>query len=191
MNCRLCKKSIDYVVGKLKSTTEAEQDFYRLTIANLQAEYNKIDDRISKMFDEKMDSSITAEIYDKKLREYKAKQFDITQQIQEHSKADESHYLTASKLLDICKRAKNLFDISEPNEKRQLLNFVFQNCRLRGNEPIFTPKPVFAGIVSAHKMLIGSPPVRRLERGLPRFTVDERGRLRTLEKFGEPAKITH
>ncbi len=147
----LPQDGIDYVIGKLKSTTEAEQDFYRQAIATLQAEYNKIDDRISKMFDEKMDSSITADIYDKKLREYKAKQFDITQQIQEHSTADENHYLTASKLLDICKRAKEIFESSEPNEKRQFLNFLLQNCRLRGKTPVFTLKPVFAGIVSAHK----------------------------------------
>lgn len=150
---QLClpQDGIDYVVGNLKSTTEAEQDFYRQNIATLQAEYNKIDDRISKMFDEKMDGSITAEMYDKKLREYKAKQFDITQQIQEHSAADENHYLTASKLLDICKLAKQIFESSEPNEKRQFLNFLLQNCRLSGKEPMFTLKPVFAGIVTAHK----------------------------------------
>ena len=148
---RLPRDGVDYVVKKLKSTTETEQDFYRQTIATLQAEYNKIDDRISKMFDEKMDGSITAEMYDKKLRKYKAKQFDITQQIAEHSKADENHYLTASKLLDICKRAKQIFESSEPNEKRQFLNFLLQNCRLSGKEPMFTLKPVFAGIVTAHK----------------------------------------
>ena len=90
-------------------------------------------------------------MYDKKLKEYKSKQFDITQQVQEHSKADENHYLTASRLLDVCKRAKEIFNRSEPNEKRELLNFILQNSRLNGKTPMFTLKPVFAGIVAAHK----------------------------------------
>lgn len=90
-------------------------------------------------------------MYDKKLKEYKARQADIMQQMNEHSKADENHYLTAGRLLDICKRAKEIFEISEPNEKREFLNFILQNSRLRGKEPMFTLKPVFAGIVSAHQ----------------------------------------
>ncbi len=146
----LPQAGIDYVVKGLRKATEAEQDFYRQAIANLQAEYNKIDDRISKMFDEKMDSSITPEMYDRKLKEYKEKQADIAQQIAEHSKADENHYLIAARILDISKRAFSIFESSEPNEKRQFLNFILQNCRLKQKTPMFTLKPVFAGIVKAH-----------------------------------------
>ena len=89
-------------------------------------------------------------MYDRKLKEYKEKQADIAQQIAEHSKADENHYLIAARILDVSKRAFSIFESSEPNEKRQFLNFILQNCRLKQKTPMFTLKPVFAGIVKAH-----------------------------------------
>ena len=98
-----------------------------------------------------MIANCSTEMYDKKLKEYKAKQADLLQQMQDHSKADEEHHLTASKLLDICKRAESIFESSEPLEKRQFLNFILQNSTLNRNKPVFTLKPVFAGIVQAHE----------------------------------------
>ncbi len=94
---------------------------------------------------------ITPEMYDKKLKEYKAKQTDLLQQMQDHSRADENYHLTAARLLDICRRAVSIFKSSEPLEKRQFLNFVLQNSVLNLKTPVFTLKPVFAGIVEAHK----------------------------------------
>ncbi|MCR4328334.1 MAG: hypothetical protein NUV53_02335 [Patescibacteria group bacterium] len=90
-------------------------------------------------------------MYDKKLKEYKAKQADLIQQMQEHSNADEKHYLTAARLLDVCSRAFEIFESSEPMEKRQFLNFILQNSTLNQTTPLFTLKPVFAAIVNSHK----------------------------------------
>jgi hypothetical protein len=99
----------------------------------------------------KIAGCLTAEMYDKKLKEYKKKQADLFEQMSEHSKADEDHHLTASKLLDICKRAESLFKSSEPAEKRVFLNFILQNSTLNARNPVFTLKPVFQGIVKAHE----------------------------------------
>ncbi len=147
----LPQEGIDYVVGKLRTTTEIEQEYHNQAMATLKAEYDRYEARISKMTDDKYDGSITPEIYDKKLKEYKAKQADLLNQMQDHSKADEQHHLTATKLLDVCKRADSIFESSEPAEKRQFLNFVFQNSTLNRNKPMFMLKPVFAGIVKAHE----------------------------------------
>ncbi len=147
----LPKEGIDYVVQKLRTNTEIEQEYHAHAMATLKDEYDRLEGRISKMTDDKYDGSITAEMYDKKLKEYKAKQADLLQQMQEHSKADEEHHLTAARLLDICKRADSIFESSEPLEKRQFLNFILQNSTLTRNKPVFTLKPVFAGIVKAHE----------------------------------------
>ena len=146
----LPQAGIDYVVEGLRATDAVEQEFYRHSIAELQAQFAKYDDRLNKLLDDKYDRSITPEMYDKKLKEYKEKQADILQQMNQHSKADENHHLTAARILDICKRAVSIFESSEPNEKRQFLNFILQNCRLKEKSPMFTLKPVFAGIVKAH-----------------------------------------
>ena len=89
-------------------------------------------------------------MYDKKLKEYKAKQADLLQQMNDHSLADQEYHLTASRLLNICKRAFEIFESSEPAEKRVFLNFILQNSTLNARKPVFMLKPVFAGIVKAH-----------------------------------------
>jgi len=148
---KLPKEGVDYVVNGLRKTTEAEQEFHANAMASLKTEYDRIESRISKMTDDKYDGSITPEMYDTKLKEYKAKQTDLLQQMSDHSSADQEFYLTASKLLDVCNRAVEIFESSEPLEKRVFLNFILQNSVLSAKKPMFTLKPVFAGIVEAHQ----------------------------------------
>ena len=100
---------------------------------------------------QKPQGGITAEMYDKKLKEYKLSQADLLQQMQEHSTADGNYYHTAARLLDICKRAVEIFESSEPAEKRVFLNFILQNSVLKARTPMFTLKNAFAGIVEAHE----------------------------------------
>jgi hypothetical protein len=81
-------------------------------------------------------------MYDKKLKEYK-KQQDLFIQTEEHSKADENFYLTASKVLNLASRALQILESSEVTEKRALLNFVLQNPVLSGRKLLFKLKSPF------------------------------------------------
>ena len=75
---------------------------------------------------------ITQEKYDSLLAKYKQVQADILLQMEQHSKADENYYVEASRLLELASRAYELFESSEPIEKRQLLRFALQNFQLDG-----------------------------------------------------------
>lgn len=46
--------------------------------------------------------------------------------MERHSKADEKYYIEAGKLLELARRAYELFESSEDSEKRELLNFYFR-----------------------------------------------------------------
>jgi len=48
-----------------------------------------------------------------------------------HVNADESFHVTANMVFSLAKRARQIFESSEVEEKRQLLNFVFQNLELK------------------------------------------------------------
>jgi len=90
-------------------------------------------------------------MYDKKLKEYKEKQQDLFIQMEEHSKADENFYLTASKVLDLASRALEIFESSEVTEKRTLLNFLLQNPVLSGRNLLFKLKSPFDAIAQYGK----------------------------------------
>ena len=59
-----------------------------------------------------------------------------------HEKADHNFYVTANMVMNLAARAREIFESSEVEEKRQLLNFVFQNLKLDGkNLSIDTCEP--------------------------------------------------
>jgi site-specific DNA recombinase len=48
-----------------------------------------------------------------------------------HEKADQNFYVTADLVMNLAARAREIFESSEADEKRQLLNLVFQNLQLK------------------------------------------------------------
>lgn len=67
-------------------------------------------------------------------------------------KADHNFYVTANIIMNLAGRAKEIFESSEVDEKRQLLNFVFQNLKFDGkNLFIHTCEPFSAMLEKAPK----------------------------------------
>ena len=118
----LSEELVQQITLYLKDIYEAEGKFYREQKTRLRKEQDQIQQRISKMYDDR---------YDRKLQEYKARERDIVQEMERHVNADESFHVTANMVLSLARRARTIFESSEVEEKRQLLNFVFQNLELK------------------------------------------------------------
>ncbi len=81
-------------------------------------------------------------MYLDKVRDCKVRQVEITEQMTRHEKADHNFYVTANMVMNLAARAREIFESSEVDEKRQLLNFLFQNLKLDGkNISIDTCEP--------------------------------------------------
>jgi hypothetical protein len=83
------------------------------------------------MYDDRYDGKIDEAFFQKKLKEYKDREFAIIQEMESHAKADENFHVTANMVLSLARRSREIFESSEVDEKRQLLNFVFQNLQLK------------------------------------------------------------
>ena len=94
-------------------------------------------------------------MYDKKLREYKERQGQILVDMRIHSEADEEFYLTANTVLNVAKRALEIFKSSEVPEQRQFLNFLLQNCELQGKKLEFSLRNPFDRILATRNRPIG------------------------------------
>lgn len=71
--------------------------------------------------------------------------------MEQHSNADENYYVEASRLLELAHRAYELFEISEATQKRELLSFLLQNCKMDGKKLIPSLKMPFDQILLANK----------------------------------------
>ncbi|HBB37243.1 MAG: Recombinase [Candidatus Moranbacteria bacterium GW2011_GWC1_45_18] len=149
------QEKVDKVVARLKKINENKNQFHELAIKQLRAEYDKIQQNTDRLLDLLVESSITRDIYDTKLKEYKEKQYDINIRLEDYTKADENFHIAASMVFSLTNRALKIFESSEANEKRQLLSFLLQNCRLSGKNLLFELKSPFNTILEhAHDPLL-------------------------------------
>lgn len=149
------QERIDAIVNDLKVLNETKNEYHQKNINSLQQEYNKLQKSDDRLLDLRIDDSITQDIYDKKHKEIKERQHRITIQMEEYTQADEAYHITANTVFSLANRAKEIFESSEPNEKRQLLNFLLQNCRLSGKSLVFEVRSPFNVIAeTSHQPLL-------------------------------------
>ena len=75
---------------------------------------------------------ITTDEHERKCQELKSRQFQINEQIKNHLKADESFQVTVNTVLSLASKAYEIFESSNIEQKRKLINYVFSNLQLRG-----------------------------------------------------------
>lgn len=155
-NIQLSQDKIDIVVEELKKNHEDKKDFHKKAIDALNKDYSIIQNRVNGLIDLLADKSITKEEYDRKIKQYKEDQYEITLKLNEYTTADHQYYITAGTVLNLARKAKEIFDSSEVTEKRQLLNFLLQNCLLNGRKIEFSLRKPFNSIVkySQYKTLL-------------------------------------
>ncbi len=133
-NIQLSDQQMEEIARYLKEIHESESVFHKENLERLRRGQDKVQQRISKMYDDKLDGLIDTETYCLKLKEYKDKQYEILEQMQRHTVADEKFHITASTVMSLAQRARSIFESSEVTEKRQILDLVFQNLKLEGKK---------------------------------------------------------
>lgn len=126
----LSDEQVEEVTEYLREIYCSESKFHRESLAALRKEQDKIQRRIGQIYDDKLDGIIDETMYLEKVREYKGRQAEILEEMKRHEEADKNFHVTANMVMKLAARARELFESSEVDEKRQLLNFVFQNLQL-------------------------------------------------------------
>ena len=94
-------------------------------------------------------------MFNKKLKEYKERQAELNEEIQRYTNADENYYITANTVLKLAQNAYKIFESSNVEEKRQLLNFLLQNLQLKGRKLTFKLKTPFDTVLKANECSTG------------------------------------
>ena len=73
---------------------------------------------------------ITDSEYTERKNNYQEEVKKIQRKIEQLSKADEEYYILAESILSLAQRAGELFESSEMEQKRQIINLTLQNLTL-------------------------------------------------------------
>lgn len=128
----LSEEQIQTITEYLREIHHSESRFHKDSLSTLRKEQDRIQRRIGQIYDDKLDGLIDEVMYLEKVKEYKTRQSKIVDEMKRHEVADQNFHITASMVLKLAAKARELFESSEVDEKRQLLSLVFQNLKLRG-----------------------------------------------------------
>jgi hypothetical protein len=81
--------------------------------------------------------------YDKKLQELKDQQYRLNAELEEYTKADHQYHIHVGTVLNLSRRIGEIFNSSEIEEKRAILNFVLQNPVVEDKKLEFTLRKPF------------------------------------------------
>ncbi len=145
-SCDLMEQ-IEAVTSYLRDIHSTETQFHRESLSNLRKEQNKLQQRISRIYDDKLHGVIDERLYLEKVREYKTRQKEIIEEMKRHETANENFYVTANIVMNLAANARKIFESSEVDEKRQLLNLVFQNLKLEGKKVLTEIREPFSTMI--------------------------------------------
>ena len=112
-------------------------------IRRLQAEHQRLGDRINAMYLDKLDGRVDAAFFDKMSSGWRAEQNRCLREIERHEAAEQSYMDEGVQILELARNAQRLFERQEPREKRRLLNFVLSNCTWEDGEVVATFRQPF------------------------------------------------
>lgn len=145
---KLTDIQIQEIITNLKQTYASEQIFFKNSQETLRKEFDNIQNRLSKLIDMHLDGTIDQESYRTKMDEYKRRQREITSEMQAHVSGDETCLITAETVLGLAKNARKIFESSNFDEKRQLLNFVYSNLWLDGENLLTELREPFSSMTN-------------------------------------------
>ncbi len=144
---KLRQKDIDMITVDVRKLNETKTLYLSNAVAGLRKQHDDAQHRIDRLMDLFIDASITKEDYDKKHKELREKQYDLGMQLDDHTKADENYHIAASTVLSLAKRAAEIFESSEPEEKNVLLNYLLQNPTVNGKNVSYALRSPFNAIL--------------------------------------------
>lgn len=154
---KLPQQKRDETLEDLKKMNESKNHFHERMIGNIQKDYNGIQTKLDKLLDLLVDECITQSEYDNKVKQFKERQYELNQDLEQYTQADENFHVTASMVFSLASRSLEIFESSEVNEKRQFLEYLLTNCRLSGRNLLFKLQSPFDTILEVADEPINLP----------------------------------
>ena len=122
------QEAIVCVRRALREGHRDEKQYHAEAVAKLQREHRRLQERLERMYEDKLDGRIENDFYDRKAGEYRSDQARIVCEVQAHGTANQSYIEDGVRLLELAQQAHVVFEKQPPPEKRKLLGFVLSNC---------------------------------------------------------------
>jgi hypothetical protein len=116
-----------WVTTALRESHQDAKRYHHEMITSLQKQYQRLQDRLDRMYIDKLDGTISQDSFDGMSETFRKEQRDALQKSEQHQSAHETYVEEGVRLLELAQRAVILYEKQEMQEKRKLLDFVCSN----------------------------------------------------------------
>jgi hypothetical protein len=124
---QLDEEVLAWVTTALRQSHQDARRYHHEMIASLQTQYQRLQDRLDRMYIDKLDGDISQDYFDRMSEAFRKEQRDTLQKIEQHQSAHETYVEEGVRLLELAQKAVFLYEKQEMKEKRKLLDFVCSN----------------------------------------------------------------
>jgi site-specific DNA recombinase len=127
-------KVIDWIREALKLSHKDEKEFHETQIKNLQVQHDKLQNRLEKIYIDKLDETVTDEFYNKMKRQWKKEKEEIFRQIEKHQDANVNYYEKGVEILELSQKLYSAWKRNDHEGKRKILDLLLSNCTLNAGK---------------------------------------------------------
>jgi len=147
---------INQVIAELRKRHDNQQLYFTQNIVQTRAEYDKIKEKMRKLYYDLLEGRITQPFHDEIANELESRQQELNDKLKMLTSDNKSFQVTASYLLDLAQRAEKLFTESDEGLQQKLLEYVLSNIELNDKKLSYILNDPFRTIVEAKEKALTS-----------------------------------
>ena len=129
-NIFISEDIVEFTRNALLSSHNDEREFRESQISLLNSQWNKLQNKIDKCYEDKLDGIIASDAWENKTAVWKSEQDDILVRLKALKETNTHFMLEGVKLMEIANSAAKLFPLMTMEEKREVLSLVLSNPRI-------------------------------------------------------------
>lgn len=125
---------LDWLIEALQESHADELRFHQDALVPLKAQEQRLELRLNRLYEDKLDEKITEAFWETKHQEYQAELERVRLLIHAHQQAEAKNLEIGIRTLELARTLYPRYSEQSSEEKRKLLDFVVSNCTLKEGE---------------------------------------------------------
>lgn len=140
----------EWVRKALKDSHKDTKDVHSSAMSTLHTRLEQIQQRMDRLYDEKLDQKITEDFYKTKFREYSDEKDQIIGSMQKHADTDNKYFEFNNNLFELAQRSQEIFSsIQDVDQKRASLRLIFKDLRIDKGMLVYEHTEAFKLLIDA------------------------------------------
>jgi len=145
------EKLIEWVRKALKGSHQDEMAYRKSSLSELQQEHSKLQRRLDKLYDDRLDEVVDKETYERRFRQYTNEKEKTEDRMKRYSQTNTGYFELGMNLYEISQNALHIYQKADIDRKRELISLVFTKLMIDDGKIVYEFSKPFEALASAVK----------------------------------------